>query len=206
MESLLEILVPIFAAIAGAMAGRATFPSLSFPRRRLPNNFVIVINGANSVGKSTYALMLQRRFSNIEKVSLDWIRQGMRDNDSESVINTASFNPLPKMGVQEHFIKQCQILMSAVSNVVNRLNYRKSAIVIDGVNLIPSLFPRARFTSGSKFIFITLYIENFNPHVQRIESRENQDIERLLNKIDRIREVQNLIVQDYQRLEASLEI
>lgn len=204
---LIFITVPILASILGALIINSGYYPNLFARifsRRIPNRFIIIINGASGVGKTTIADWISQRFKVKTVMNIDLIREIFRDNHSgeENPINLSSFEA-DLDHINDHFRSQCSVLEKPMERMISRVTRRRDAVIIEGVNVLFSEFlKRHQISDANLFLFITLYIDNKEEHIKRIDKRGEESSEdpaktqRYTDNIDKIQAIEKIIIED----------
>ena len=178
---------------------------------QLPNDLIIMLSGVSCVGKTTTAYNLLQEIPQLRRVSeLDIIRTMARaivkeisgldfiGIDTKEKINDF-FNPLYDSitnGNFEALKRQSNIILKYIKEIVKRQQMRKIPTVIEGINIIPSLYfyndkPIDGFQNN--IVYINLFMSDIEEHkkrrLKRCKEREyTQTIQTINDKITKLAE------------------
>lgn len=178
----------------------------------IPNDLIILISGASCVGKTTvahYLLELISAFRNV--IEMDIIRTAAR-----SIVKDAT-NITPMIAENIYFRKykalfastkdgdygvykeQASFFVGSVREIVRRQQSRKIPTIIEGINIVPSLYfvddmPIDGFQNH--ILFVNLYLSKESEHIRRRtlrckERNYTDDSAMILNTVKKIRESKN---------------
>jgi 2-phosphoglycerate kinase len=188
-------------------------------KRRLPPGFVILVNGASGVGKTTIGCALIRRFNMTTNISTDLIREALRHDvkkqgeGNNSILLESSYTAYQHLPGDSHnhssalvvngFTRQCEIMLGPIIDIVNRIRSKRDPAIIEGVNIIASqVFENLPKDPLSKIFFINLYIQDKKIHCHRIRSRGEKSHEspivtdRYINNMPAIRDINQFLRDD----------
>ncbi len=180
--------------------------------KEIPNDLILFISGASCVGKTSVAHRLLEIVPEFRNVSeMDIIRTVTRAivNNVEEILDLATKNTLSniyaplfkstKNGNYSDFKNQAAVFINAVREIVQRQQSRKIPTIIEGINIIPSLYfnnniPLEGFQRH--IVFINLYLSDENIHIQRRECRCKErkypdDYNDIINKVKKLRRFKN---------------
>jgi len=153
-KELLIILIPslfaVVAAIIGALVSTERIILTDFFRwyRKLPRDFVILINGGSGVGKTTIAWAIARKYNIPYVVGSDIIREVLRKeielkkDESRNIILESSYTSYESYNkeiiddkIVEAFVEQSKILAVYIHKIIDRILSKRDPVIIEGVNL-----------------------------------------------------------------------
>lgn len=151
---------------------------------KIPNTLVLFISGVSCVGKTAVAQNLIKICPDFRSISeMDIIRTiarsivkdvALSNNISTSTIcEKELYDALFKSTKQNDFRiykQQASFFVNYVGDIVKRQQSRKIPSIIEGINIVPSLYfknnkPIAGFETN--IVFINLYLSDYSAHVQR---------------------------------------
>ncbi len=209
-------ILTIIAAIIGALVAteRPILTKFFRWRIKLPPGFVIFINGASGVGKTTIAWALARKYNIASVLETGLIREVKRydiiKNSEKSPLLYSSFEAYkydPNGNVTKGCIQQSEILLGPMLMVKDKILHKREPVIIEGVNLIASqLFSKIPNDPLNKVLFINLYLESEKTHLKRLRERgdkmeeQPKDTDRYINNIKAIREIDQFLKDDSIKL------
>lgn len=154
-------------------------------RIKIPDDLILFISGASCVGKTSVAhkiITLCPEFRNVTE--MDILRTAARsivedtvDLFQVDVKNTAAYKALflsTKEGNFTTYKEQASFFINSVRNIVKRQQTRKIPTIIEGINIVPSLY-FSNYTPIEGFkkdiIFINLYLSDETIHIGRRQNR-----------------------------------
>lgn len=164
-------------------------------RCNLPPGFLILINGASGVGKSTLARALASKLNVSAVFVTDYLREVYRNNEDypldeskRAVINTSSYlahlRPDPPRSRDKDFENDCiegfktqsKLLVDPLTNIARRLIKKGDVAILEGVNIIASdFFKRRPVDQYPKVLLVNLFIEDEKTHKIRIMQRGHRE-------------------------------
>lgn len=217
LAAVLAGLFALIAAIVGALVASEKLILTDFFRwrRQLPPGFIVIINGASGVGKTSIAWALSRKYNVPTVFSSDLIRESLRcciPNISDieyAVLLRSSFlaHQQVKMGVEanvvEGFKAQCGFMLKPILGVCNRIRGKRDPAIIEGVNIVASqVFSQIPNDPLNRILFVNLYIESEEVHKNRLRQRGKKSGEpgaytdRYIRNIEAIREIDRYLKED----------
>lgn len=223
-KELLIIIIPslftLVAAILGALISTDRIIITNFLnwQKSIPRDFVILINGASGVGKTSIAVAIARKYNIPYVISSDIIREVLRKDielkkdESRNIILESSYTAYLKYDkeinqnkVIDAFKEQSKIISTYTHKVIARILSKRDPVIIEGVNLVASNFTNIISTdSYSKVVFINIYLESKDLHCKRIRERGLKSLEepsktaRYLDNINNIRSIDDYLRKDSQ--------
>lgn len=151
---------------------------------KIPNDLILFISGVSCVGKTAVAQNLVKvcpEFRNISEMDIirTVARKIVRDFafTNNLSINTicdnevyASLFESTKKNDFKTYKKQASFFVSCIDEIVKRQQSRKIPTIIEGINIVPSLFfNNSKLINGfeTDVIFFNLYLSDYKVHVQR---------------------------------------
>lgn len=183
---------------------------------QIPNDLIIMLSGVSCVGKTTVAYNLLQEIPQLRIVSeLDIVRTMVRTAVKE--ISNLEFvqggiedkilhlyKPLYKSITNGNFqtLKdQSSIMLKYIKEIVKRQQIRKIPTVIEGINIVPSLYffenePIEGFQKD--IVFINLYMSDIEDHKKRRQKRckkreYTQSLQAIDAKITKLEEHNNML-------------
>lgn len=175
--------------------------------KRTGRSVIIALAGAPGVGKSTLATRLAVRLGITRVVTTDTIREVLRSIIPRTVLpelhistyETTETHPGdPPLGA---FHRQSRAVSAATVPVAVRLASEHTSAIIEGVHLLPGFLRQALADHPDRPIVVEMAavlhnVEIHRAHLVRRSHREpTRDGQRHLRNLDRIREVQDLLIE-----------
>jgi 2-phosphoglycerate kinase len=162
------------------------------------NPLVIVIGGATGTGKSTVATEAAHRLGITRLTSTDSIRQTMRAFFSREFMPTIHYSsfeagaavPDSDDPLTAGFIEQSRNVLVGVRASIDRALEEGWSIILEGVHLVPGLFPVD--VEGAVFCPCVLSIEDETTHAQHFFSRSGGSERPLATYLDHFAEIRRL--------------
>jgi 2-phosphoglycerate kinase len=169
---------------------------------------VIVIGGATGTGKSTVATEAAHRLGITRLTSTDSIRQTMRAFFSREFMPTIHYSsfeagaavPDADDPLTAGFVEQSRNVLVGVRASIDRALEEGWSIILEGVHLVPGLFPMD--VEGAVLCPCVLSIEDETTHAQHFFSRHDGSARPLASYLDHfaeIRRLQRFIVEKAER-------
>lgn len=173
---------------------------------------IILIGGATGVGKSTIATQLAHRLGIVRIISTDSIRQVMRAFFSQSLmpeVHYSSFDageairiPVSKNVNRQlvGFAEQVEMVSVGVAAIVERAISEGTAMVVEGVHVVPGLFPATTVGWEQALLLpIVVAVRDAELHrshffVRERETDGRRPFERYLRNFAEIRRIQDFIL------------
>ncbi|HMB41376.1 MAG TPA: hypothetical protein VKM37_05305 [Balneolaceae bacterium] len=173
---------------------------------------VILIGGTAGVGKSTIAAALTRRIGIRRVIGTDEIREIMRymlPKDLLPALHESSFDAGEVLGgpdIRENtevgFCRQSGLVNRGVHAYIKRTEKEGLKTIFNGVHLSPG-FLEIKHDESSLLLFqYLLTLNDEEQHKQRFQLRSDgsyREAERYINKIDRIRDIQEYLVKEAKK-------
>ena len=175
--------------------------------KRTGRSVIIALAGAPGVGKSTLATRLAVRLGITRVVTTDTIREVLRSTIPRTVLpelhistyETTETHPGdPPLGA---FHRQSRAVSAATVPVAVRLASEHTSAIIEGVHLMPGFLRQALADHPDAPIVVEMTavlrsIETHRAHlVRRAHHEPTRDGQRHLRQLDRIRELQELLIE-----------
>jgi 2-phosphoglycerate kinase len=159
---------------------------------------IVLIGGATGTGKSTVATEVAHRLGITRVTSTDVIRQTLRaffDTRAMPSIHASTFEGEPLLPA---FLEQSEHVLMGVGAAIDRARDERWSIVVEGVHLVPGLFP-VEFEDAN-VVQCVLSIEEETLHAAHFWIRDAtsgglRPVDRYLDHLDAIRRVQALLVE-----------
>jgi 2-phosphoglycerate kinase len=174
---------------------------------------IIVIGGATGVGKSTLATQLAHRLGIVRIISTDSIRQVMRVFFSRQLMPEVHYSSFDagkaiRMAVGKNvsvqligFAEQVEMVSVGVGAIVERAISEGTAMVVEGVHVVPGLFP-ATTTGWGQALLLPMVMAVRDPELHRshflVRERETdgrRPFERYVRNFESIRRIQDFILE-----------
>lgn len=175
----------------------------------IPDDFILFLSGTSCVGKTAVAqriITLIPEFRNVTE--MDILRTAARaiveDSvdlfklDKHNLVYQALFSST-KSGDFTTYKQQASFFVTSVRNIVKRQQTRKIPTIIEGINIVPSLYffnytPIEGFKNN--ILFVNLYLSDEFSHIERRTKRCHErgyvdTEEEILNTVKRIRKHKN---------------
>ena len=151
---------------------------------KIPNDFILFISGISCVGKTAVAqriVTLIPEFRNVTE--MDILRTAARSivEDSVDLFKLEKRNLVyealfcsTKAGDFTIYKQQASFFVTSVRNIVKRQQTRKIPTIIEGINIVPSLY-FSNYTPIEGFknhiLFVNLYLSDELSHIERRSKR-----------------------------------
>ncbi len=152
--------------------------------RKIPDDLILFISGVSCVGKTSIAHNIVRlcpEFRNISEMDISRTMARRVVNDLALTNNLpmdticknniyASLFESTKNNDFKIYKEQAAFFVNSITDIVKRQQARKIPTIIEGINIVPSLyFDNYKNIIGyeTNIIFVNLYLSDFNAHVQR---------------------------------------
>jgi 2-phosphoglycerate kinase len=170
---------------------------------------ILLIGGAAGVGKSTISLELAHRLGIKQVVDVDSIREvlrGERNQEECPYLFYDSFTAWKhkknesRKAVIESFIKYCKTISKSVKRIIERADVLGKDVIIEGIQLMPSLFKEYLKKDNVKLIIIeTEYGKHTANFCSRKKEFHNMDISEYMKQFKKIRQIHDFIVFDAKK-------
>ena len=175
----------------------------------IPDDFILLISGTSCVGKTAVAqriITLIPEFRNVTE--MDILRTAARAivEDSVDLFKLNKSNPVyealfcsTKAGDFTIYKQQARFFVSSVRDIVKRQQTRKIPTIIEGINIVPSLY-FSNYTPIEGFknhiLFVNLYLSDEFSHIERRTKRCHErgyvdTKEEIVNTVKCIRKYKN---------------
>jgi 2-phosphoglycerate kinase len=173
---------------------------------------IILIGGATGVGKSTLATQLAHRLGIVRIISTDAIRQVMRAFFSPRLMPEVHYSSFDageaiRIPVTRNldrqligFVEQVEMVSVGVAAVVERAVSEGTAMVVEGVHVVPGLFP-ATTAQWERALLLPMVVAVRDAELHRshffVRERETdgrRPFERYLRNFADIRRIQDFIL------------
>ncbi|MHB8641496.1 MAG: hypothetical protein ACYDA3_01205 [Gaiellaceae bacterium] len=159
---------------------------------------IVLVGGATGTGKSTVATEVAYRLGITRVTSTDVVRQTLRaffDAGAMPSVHASTFEGEPLLPA---FLEQAEHVLMGVGAAIDRARDERWSIVVEGVHLVPGLFP-VDFEDAN-VVQCVLSIEEETLHAAHFWIRDAasgglRPVERYLDHLTAIRRVQTLIVE-----------
>jgi 2-phosphoglycerate kinase len=161
---------------------------------------VLLLGGATGTGKSTVATEAAHRLGITRLTSTDFIRQTIRayfPPEEMPSVHVSSFEAGGPEGLEAGFIEQTRRVLVGVEAAIERALTEGWSMVIEGVHLVPGLVPAE--IEGALLVHAVLRVSDVEEHRSHFAVRDSHSggvrpLQKYLDRIDGIRELQELIV------------
>lgn len=168
----------------------------------------ILIGGGPGVGKSSISSEVGHRLGIERVIGSDTVREIMRSIISHDLIPTlheSSFTASDKLRTPfvsnkliYAFEQQVSLASEGIVAVMNRGRKEGLNMVINGVHVVPGFIKYASNEKPKNLFQYVLHVPDLEQHIQHFYSREEgslRDPHRYIDKIDRIREIQDYVLE-----------
>lgn len=209
------------ARLVGERLGRYTDAGIAaryekmrcFKRSERP--LLLLLGGSTGSGKSSIATEIAHRLHINRILATDSVRHVMRAMISEKLlpsIHRSSFEAWRDPGVQvppdtdptlAAFREQVQHVAVAVEAVLERARQENLSIILEGVHLVPGLYPRFAADPRLHFLHLVVYVQDEAEHRERFLARgrgaRERPSRRYLDNFAAIRTIQDFLVERARR-------
>jgi 2-phosphoglycerate kinase len=209
LERLQELAVQVLGEDEGAEAVRRLLRFQDLQQLDVP--IIVLVGGATGTGKSTVATEVAHRLGITRVTSTDFVRQTLRAFFSEEFmpsIHYSSFEAAPS--VPEHrdgdpdllgFLDQTRNVLVGVKASIERALQEGFSLVLEGVHLVPGMLPPIE---GALIVQCVLAISSPEVHsthfwIRDAVSEGVRPVDRYLSRLDKIRKIQDHIVERARR-------
>lgn len=183
----------------------------------LQKPLVILIGGTAGVGKSTVAAALSRRLGIHRVIGTDEIREIMRymlPEDLLPALHESSFDVgdvLTGPDIQKDtlvgFSQQAGLISRGVHAYIKRTEKEGLKTIFSGVHLVPGSLDIKREENSLLLFHYLLTIDDKEEHMNRFQFRSDgskRKAERYIDKIERIKSIQEYLVKEAQKSEIKI--
>jgi 2-phosphoglycerate kinase len=180
--------------------------------RRLDRPLLVMIGGVTGVGKSTVATQLAGRLGITRVIATDQLRQVVRaffSHDFMPAVHHSSFDVAAALrtygndqsGTVAGFLRQAHDLAPGIDALVQRAVSEGTPLVLEGVHLLPEIpDPSLRKQAIDVRVLLTARDEQVHrAHFHARGSRTPRRPDRYLEALDRIRVLQDYLIERAQR-------
>jgi 2-phosphoglycerate kinase len=208
-ERLQELAVEVLGDEEGTETVRRLLRFQELQQLDLP--IIVLVGGATGTGKSTVATEVAHRLGVTRVTSTDFIRQTLRAFFSEEFmpsIHYSSFEAGPAVPDDQTgdadllgFLDQTRNVLVGVKASIERALQEGFSLVLEGVHLVPGLLPPI---DGALVVQCVLAISSEEVHsthfwIRDAVSEGVRPVDRYLSQLDKIRKIQDYIVERARR-------
>lgn len=182
--------------------------------RYLNRPLLIMIGGGPGVGKSTLSAELGHRLGINRVIGTDTIREIMRTmltydiapniHESTYMTDKSVSTPFVKNRLIYGYSQQVSMVNVGVKAVIDRGIKEGLNTIIDGVHLVPGYLDLEEYEGAWIFQYV-LEVPNLDEHIERFKMRAEgsfRDPNRYIDRIDKIREIQEYMIEQAEENDA----
>lgn len=163
---------------------------------------LLLVAGATGCGKSTLAVTLASELGFARILSTDAIREVLRTATTPTdvpALHRSSFTTGDVGDPVNDWIETCDAVRDGVKATVSRARREGHDLLLEGVHLVPAINILSNWRKqGGLAVGITLVVRDEGRHIAMIQSREERswrNAERYLAALNRIRRVQDSLIE-----------
>jgi 2-phosphoglycerate kinase len=183
--------------------------------QQLDRPIIVLVGGATGTGKSSVATEVAHRLGITRVTSTDFVRQTMRAFFSQEFmpsIHYSSFDAAAAVTDEDGdadlrgFLDQTRNVLVGVKASIDRALEEGWSMVLEGVHLVPGMLPAI---DGALVVPCVLTISSAEVHsthfwIRDAHSEGVRPVEKYLTQLDKIRKIQDYIVERAQRTRVSV--